>query len=134
MSAKWNTSPSEDSCVSFRSSTFDSRVGPKLVIVARTGTPVPMPPSARNSTGKAVGAQPVSAVSAARWVILSLLVPGWDSPDRSPLMSATTTGTPAADSCSAKPCSVLVLPVPVAPAIRPCRFTIDSATRTCASG
>ena len=45
-------------------------------------------------------------------------------PDRSPLMSAANTGTPAADSCSAISCSVFVLPVPVAPAISPWRFII----------
>ena len=34
-------------------------------------------------------------------------------PERSPLTSATNTGTPAAESCSAITCSVFVLPVPV---------------------
>ena len=38
-------------------------------------------------------------------------------------MSATKTGTPWRDSCSVSSCSVLVLPVPVAPAIRPWRFS-----------
>ena len=33
--------------------------------------------------------------------------PGAASPDRSPFTSATTTGMPAAESCSAKPCNVL---------------------------
>ena len=49
-------------------------------------------------------------------------------------MSARNTGTPAADSCSAISCSVLVLPVPVAPATRPCRFSTASGMRTGASG
>jgi len=49
-------------------------------------------------------------------------------------MSARNTGTPFADRCSAMTCSVLVLPVPVAPAIRPCRFSIPIGIRTCASG
>ena len=80
--------------------TFDSRIGPKLVMVARTGTPMPSVPSDRNSTGKAVGVQ-LSPVSVARWVVLSPGAPGRDSPDRSPLTSAITTGTPAADNCSA---------------------------------
>jgi hypothetical protein len=35
--------------------------------------------------------------------------PGRESPDKSPLTSAIITGTPAADSCSAITCSVLVL-------------------------
>ena len=51
-------------------------------------------------------------------------------PDRSPLMSAAKTGTPCAESCSASSCRVLVLPVPVAPATRPCRLSIASGIRT----
>ncbi len=49
-------------------------------------------------------------------------------------MSATNTGTPAADSASAISWSVLVLPVPVAPAIRPCRFIIASGIPISGSG
>ena len=93
-------------------------MGPKLVMVARTGTPMPSVPRDRNSTGYAVGVQS-SPVSVARWVVLSFDTPGRDSPDRSPLTSAMSTGTPAADNCSAITCSDFVLPVPVAPAIRP---------------
>jgi hypothetical protein len=47
-------------------------------------------------------------------------------------MSATKTETPAADSCSARPCSVRVLPVPVAPATSPWRFIIESGIWTTA--
>ena len=47
-----------------------------------------------------------------------------DAGDRSPFKSATNTGTPAAESCSAMSCSVFVLPVPVAPAMSPWRFII----------
>ena len=65
---------------------------------------------------------------------LSLGTPGEAIPDRSPLTSARNTGTPAADSCSAISCSVLVLPVPVAPATRPCRLSISSGIRTPTSG
>ena len=54
-------------------------------------------------------------------------------PDRSPLMSAANTGTPAAEICSAINCRVLVLPVPVAPATRPWRLSIDSGICTLAS-
>jgi DNA helicase HerA-like ATPase len=71
---------------------------------------------------------------AARAVILSLVSPGVLRPERSPLMSAAKTGTPLLLSCSARSCRVLVLPVPVAPATRPCRFSIASGMRTCASG
>ena len=71
---------------------------------------------------------------AARAVIRSPASPGAAMPDRSPLMSARKTGTPWADSCSAISCRVLVLPVPVAPATRPCRFSTRSGMRTGASG
>ena len=56
--------------------------------------------------------------------------PGAASPVRSPLMSATKTGTPAFESWPASSWSVLVLPVPVAPAMRPWRLSMDSATWT----
>ncbi len=56
--------------------------------------------------------------------------PGAARPVRSPLMSATKTGTPAFDSWPAISWSVLVLPVPVAPAISPWRLSIDRATWT----
>ena len=56
-------------------STFDSRIGPKLVIVARTGTPIPEVPSDRNSTGKAVGVQS-SPVSLARCLGLVVRLTG----------------------------------------------------------
>ena len=45
-------------------------------------------------------------------------------------MSAAKTGTPAAEICSAINCSVLVLPVPVAPATSPCRFSMLNGMRT----
>jgi hypothetical protein len=80
-------------------------------------------PSAKNSTGEASGFQscPMACVRA---ISLSLDWPGVASPDRSPLMSAAKTGTPAAEICSVSSCSVFVLPVPVAPAINPCRFSM----------
>ena len=49
-------------------------------------------------------------------------------------MSAAKTGTPAAEICSAISCRVLVLPVPVAPATSPCRFSMLSGIRTTADG
>ena len=60
--------------------------------------------------------------------------PGVATPERSPLMSAAKTGTPLAASCSARPCSVRVLPVPVAPATSPWRFIMPSGMRICADG
>ena len=62
----------------------------------------------------------------ARALILSSSTPGSLIPERSPLMSAANTGTPFADSCSASSCRVFVFPVPVAPATRPCRFSMPS--------
>ena len=44
----------------WRSSTLASSCGPKSETVARTGTPGPMPPSERNSTGKPVGANGIA--------------------------------------------------------------------------
>ena len=110
-----------------------SRIGPNWVIVARIGTAELSPPSERNSTGYAVGVQS-SPVSRALASIFGPVSPGRAIPDRSPLTSASSTGTPAADSCSAMPCSVFVLPVPVAPATRPCRLSVANGTRTRAVG
>src|SRR5262245_43712471 len=45
-------------------------------------------------------------------------------PDRSPLTSARNTGTPSRAKPSARTCSEMVLPVPVAPAISPCRLAM----------
>ena len=56
------------------------------------------------------------------------------SPDRSPFTSAANTGTPASDSCSVMSWSVLVFPVPVAPAMSPWRFIIAVGNLTAASG
>ncbi len=73
-------------------------------------------------------------MSAARPFTRSFGSPGTASPLRSPLMSATNTGTPCAESCSVSSCSVLVFPVPVAPAMSPCRFIIATGTLTLGSG
>jgi hypothetical protein len=50
-SAQWKISPRVDSWVSLSPRTFDSRIGPNAVIVARTGTPMPPSPSDRKVTG-----------------------------------------------------------------------------------
>lgn len=102
-------------------------------MVARTGIPMPSVPRERNSAGYPLGCQSEAPVSVARARILSLSAPGLDRPERSPFTSAMTTGTPAADSCSAIPCNVLVLPVPVAPATRPWRFNVANGIRMRAS-
>jgi hypothetical protein len=80
-------------------------------------------PCARGST--------FQSSDAARAAIFgSLASIGCASPDGSPFTSATKTGTPASESWPAITRSVLVLPVPVAPATSPWRFTVDSGSRT----
>ena len=54
--------------------------------------------------------------------IFSPTFPAWLMPVRSPLTSAINTGTPIFEKFSASVCSVTVLPVPVAPVIKPCRL------------
>src|SRR5690242_11666198 len=49
-------------------------------------------------------------------------------PDRSPFTSATKHGTPLVENPSMMPCSVTVLPVPVAPAISPWRLARFSSS------
>ena len=65
----------------------------------------------------------------------SLASPAAAMPERSPLMSAANTGTPAREKPSASTCRVTVLPVPVAPVTRPCRLPKASvrysASRPC---
>lgn len=83
--------------------------------------------------GREAAARPSCPTSAEREATLAFEVPGAEIPDRPPLMSARRTGTPCAQSCSAMSWSVLVLPVPVAPVTRPCRLSVGSGMRTCAS-
>src|SRR5215211_4632203 len=100
LSAYRKTSERLCSWVSFASSVFASRSGPKSDTVARIGIPGPIPPSERYSVGKPVGCQSWSS-SFARVSAGPPVSPGCAIPETSPLMSAATTGTPAADSCSA---------------------------------
>ncbi|MNT91428.1 hypothetical protein D3C72_2325240 [compost metagenome] len=55
-------------------------------------------------------------------LIFSPKLPSWLMPVRSPFTSAMNTGTPMLENCSARVCRVTVLPVPVAPVMRPCRL------------
>ena len=55
------------------------------------------------------------------------------TPVRSPLMSVANTGTPIALNVSARFCSEQVLPVPVAPAMRPWRLAIEGIMPRCFS-
>ena len=58
--------------------------------------------------------------------IFGLDVPGYAMPEKSPFISIITTLTPFCESCSENNCMDFVLPVPVAPAMSPCRFIVLS--------
>ena len=73
----------------------------------------------RSTTGHASNAKSVSLSWATRSFTLPAALPGWLIPARSPLTSAIKTGTPMRLKASAIRCRVTVLPVPVAPAMRP---------------
>ena len=115
---------STPSCTSLRSSSRDSSSGPISVTVARIGWPCSpnrsqkitgnwstsyLKPMWRRARPARPSASPISAM-----------------PERSPLMSAANTGTPARANPSARTCNVTVLPVPVAPVTRPWRLASDS--------
>ena len=55
----------------------------------------------------------------------SVSFPGRHMPVRSPLTSLKKTGTPISEKDSASTFIVIVLPVPVAPAIRPWRLAME---------
>ncbi len=115
--------------VSLRSRTLPSSSGPNEWTLARTWAPS-CPDSDRNSTGWPAGAN-VQSSDATRSMTSGFAgSPGAAIPVRSPLMSEMNTGTPAFDSSPARSWRVLVLPVPVAPAISPWRLSIESATWT----
>src|SRR6185295_12927735 len=57
--------------------------------------------------------------------------PALAKPERSPFTSAMNTGTPIEEKRCASDCSVTLLPVPVAPVIRPWRLA--SAGRSCSA-
>ena len=65
-----------------------------------------------------------------RFSMPSLLTPGAQMPATSPFTSHRNTGTPASEKDSAITFMVMVLPVPLAPAIRPWRLHMFSAIST----
>ena len=95
---------------------------PMSEIVARTGWPCALAPSA-NTSHSVQGQARLSGASMPRSfstaAILAGTLPAWLIPVRSPLTSAMNTGTPRRLKFSASVCSVIVLPVPVAPVISP---------------
>ncbi|MCY1542959.1 hypothetical protein D9M68_787400 [compost metagenome] len=89
--------------------------------VARTGWPC-SPNTSHSVVGQACEAGRVMPRSFRTVLIFSPKLPIWLMPVRSPLTSAMKTGTPMLENCSARVCKLTVLPVPVAPVIRPCRL------------
>ena len=120
-SAILNTRLSTPVCVSFKSSMRASNSGPMSLMVARTGWPI-SPNTSHSVTGQATGSGVGRPRSFSTSAILPLMLPGWLMPVRSPLTSLMNTGTPIWLNDSASFCSVTVLPVPVAPVIRPWRL------------
>ena len=119
-SATRNATLSTPSCTSLRSSIRDSSSGPISETVARTGWPC-SPNTSQNTVVNWSGWN-FSPISWARLRMKSLASPTSAMPDRSPLISAANTGTPARAKPSAITCSDTVLPVPVAPVTRPWRL------------
>jgi len=122
LSATWKATVSTPSCTSFRSIIRAIKSGPISDTVARTGCPF-WPYRSQNTVGAALGLS-VSPIPVARAISFSLGAPGWLMPERSPFTSAQKTGTPASEKPCARICRVTVLPVPVAPAITPCRLAL----------
>ena len=120
-SAILNTRFNTPSWVSFKLSMRPKSSGPMSLTVARTGWPC-----SPNTSHKVVGQGAKAGVSKPRSfrmaAILSLSLPVWLRPVRSPLTSAMNTGTPMRERLCAMVCKVTVLPEPVAPVIRPWRL------------
>jgi hypothetical protein len=89
-------------------------------------------PSAKNSVGYHVPFHVSTDFHSidSRVDIFSFIVPAIASPDTSHFISMMTVGTPASDRDSTICCRVFVLPVPVAPAISPWRFIVESGIPT----
>src|SRR5262245_59809833 len=119
-SAKRNAILMMPSCTSLRSSIREINSGPISKTVVRIGCPC-SPKRSQNTTGNS-SVLYLKPTSVARLTRKSLASPGSAIPDRSPLMSAANTGTPAREKPSASTCNVTVFPVPVAPVTSPCRF------------
>jgi hypothetical protein len=102
VSARWKTSWRLCSCVSLARRILARSWGPKSLTVTRTGTPGPMSQSERYSTGKPVGANGMPSWPA-RFSAAPPPSPGVETPERSPLMSATRHGTPLAEAAPRGP-------------------------------
>ena len=112
-------------CRSFNCRMRASRTGPISETVVRSRMPF-SPYISQSVTGHPFGvkAEASTPQTARRSAIFSFVSPGSAMPARSPFTSARNTGTPIAEKVSAITFSVTVFPVPVAPAMSPCRFAI----------
>mmetsp|Transcript_59443 Transcript_59443/g.140599 ORF Transcript_59443/g.140599 Transcript_59443/m.140599 type:complete len:294 (-) Transcript_59443:2084-2965(-) len=127
-SAILNTSCSTPAWVSLSASMRLSSSGPMSDTVARTGWPC-SPNTSQSVVGQAMdsgGSSPRSFRVASSF---SPGLPGWLMPVRSPFTSAMKTGTPRREKRSARVCRLMVLPVPVAPVIRPWRLASAGSNR-----
>ena len=104
--------------VSLSPSIRDRSSGPISLTVVRIGVPR-SPNTSQKHTGEAEKAKLLTPQVFRRSSILAFCSPGLAMPARSPLTSARKTGTPRREKPSASTCRVTVLPVPVAPEIRP---------------
>ena len=127
-SATLNATLSTPSWTSFKSIMRESSSGPISETVARTGWPC-SPNTSQNTVENRSGWK-VRPISPARLTIKSLGSPTSEMPERSPLISAANTGTPARANPSAITCNETVFPVPVAPVTRPWRFASPSVSQT----
>ena len=112
-------------CRSFSSRIRPSSSGPISETVVRRGMPF-CPKISHKVTGQPLYSKPASARPNfwIRFCMSSVSTPGHIMPATSPFTSAMNTGTPMSLKLSAITFRVMVLPVPVAPAIRPWRFAI----------
>ena len=120
-SAILNTRFNTPSCVSFKPSKRPSNKGPMSEMVARTGWPC-SPNTSHKVTGLPANSGTGMPVIFRRSSNFGEVFPGWEIPVKSPFTSAMNTGVPIREKASANTCKVTVLPVPVAPVIKPCRF------------
>ncbi len=126
-SATRNAMFNTPSWTSLRSIIRLSKSGPISETVARTGWPCS--PKTSQKIVENWSGWNVNAISLARARMKSLPSPASAMPDRSPLMSAAKTGTPARANPSAITCSDTVFPVPVAPVTRPWRLARPSVSQ-----
>ena len=114
--------------VSFKSSMRASSKGPKSLTVARTGWPC-SPNTSHRVAGNATDSGADNPRSERTAAIFGPISPACEMPVRSPFTSAMKTGTPSRENPSARLCRVTVLPVPVAPVIRPWRLALSGRSQ-----